>query len=91
MTQHNLLLHSALVPYLGEKNGGKRKLQDTEEAFILTTTLLRSLVTSSTHLLMIGAVKIPFVYMLNDFVKILLEAGKNLGLSRQYKECNFIV
>ncbi|XP_063884289.1 condensin-2 complex subunit G2-like isoform X1 [Scylla paramamosain] len=68
---------STLVPYLGEKNGGKRKLQDTEEAFTLITTLLRSLVTSSTHLLIIGAANIPFVYMLNDFVKILIETDSN--------------
>lgn len=68
---------SALVPYLGEKNGGKRKLQDTDEAFTLITTVLRSLVTSSTHLLIIGAANIPFVYMLNDFVKIVIETDSN--------------
>ena len=64
------------MPYLGEKNGGKRKLEDTEEALTLITTLLRSLVTSSTNLLIIGAANIPFVYMLNDFVKTLIETGK---------------
>lgn len=69
--------HSALVPYLGEKSGGKRKLQDTDEIFTLITNLLKSLVTSSTHLLMIGAAGVPFVYILNGFVKTLLETGKN--------------
>ncbi|MPC13951.1 Carboxypeptidase A4 [Portunus trituberculatus] len=68
---------STLVPYLGEKNGGKRKLQDTEEAFTIITTLLKSLVTSSTNLLIIGAANIPFVYMLNDFLKILIETDSN--------------
>lgn len=65
------------MPYLGERSGGKRRLQDTEEASTLITNTLRNLVTSSTHLLMIGAATVPFVYMLNGFVKILLETGKD--------------
>lgn len=68
---------STVVPYLGERSGGKRRLQDTEEVSTLITSTLKSLATSSTHLLMIGAAKVPFVYMLNGFIKILLETDKN--------------
>lgn len=66
------------MPYIGERSGGKRRLQDTEEASALIINTLKSLASSSTHLLMIGAAKVPFVYMLNGFMNILIETGKHL-------------
>nr|XP_053634810.1 condensin-2 complex subunit G2-like [Cherax quadricarinatus] len=66
--------NNILVPALEETRGGKRKLRAGDDALNIAVSVLNRLLTTSTHLLMIGAASTAFASKLCVFVDGLLKS-----------------